>query len=248
MKTTHAVWELHNIGLVTYEITLCEGDNLEALAKEEKRVTEAGAQYLVVKTPVHCPSLLFGLPGLGYTFVETVFRVAVKRNEYSASPLTSRLDRGLSVIERMEGEELQRVYHQVRRGMFITDRISLDPMFSVAKSANRYANWLESMVNQGGKVYELLRDGMDENPLGFFVITRVDASTVDPVLMGLYDEAADRGMGALLHKKTLDTCFEWPCQRLQSTVVSNNFKALRLYISVGAIITDMQYTYIKHLH
>jgi len=65
--------------------------------------------------------------------------------------------------------------------------------------------------------------------------------------MGLYDEARDRGMGALLHKKTLDTCFTWPCDRLTSTIVSNNAKVLRVYVNAGATIADTEYTYVKHL-
>ena len=80
-----------------------------------------------------------------------------------------------------------------------------------------------------------------------FVICRKDETTVDPVLMGMYDEEGDRGMGALLHKKTLDTCFTHDCKRLTSTIVSNNAKVLRVYVNAGATITDTLYTYVKHV-
>ena len=137
-----------------------------------------------------------------------------------------------------------RIYALIRRGVFKSDRVSIDPAFGRAKGGNRYANWLRSMLARGGFLYEVLSG---DKPIGFFVICRKDETTVDPVLMGMYDEEGDRGMGALLHKKTLDTCFTHDCKRLTSTIVSNNAKVLRVYVNAGATITDTLYTYVKHV-
>jgi hypothetical protein len=244
MNTVHAVWERQNLGVDAYETTLTETDAPEAYARSEAEMIRAGAQYLVVKTPVNCPALLFGLPALGYTMVETVFHVAIRREEYRMPATIARFDRGLSVAERTDETDLRRVYALIRSGVFRSDRVSVDPAFTLAQSGNRYANWLAQMLGRGGKLFEVLRG---ETPVGFFVIQRVDETTVDPVLMGLYDEANDRGMGALLHKKTLDTCFTMDCARLTSTIVSNNSKVLRVYVNAGATIADTQYTYVKHV-
>lgn len=245
MKTIHATWELENLGLNSYEFSLSQEDTLQAFAAEEARCLASGAQYLVAKTPVNCPALLFGLPELGYTFVETVFHVSIRRQDYHMPDAIARFDRGLFVAERTEEADHKRIYKLIRKGIFRSDRISIDPHFTLVQSGNRYANWLRSMLNKGGKLYEVLQA---DKPIGFFVITRVDDNTVDPVLMGLYDEAGDRGMGALLHKKTLDTCFEWQCTRLQSTIVSNNEKVLRVYVNAGASIVDTLYTYVKKVN
>ena len=156
----------------------------------------------------------------------------------------SRFDRGLTVVQRTSDVDLARVMTFIRKGIFVSDRVSIDPYFTLSQSGNRYANWLQSMVQKGGRLYEVLQD---ERPVGFFVICRVDEHTVDPVLMALYDEQHDRGMGALLHKKTLDTCFEWGCKRMQSTIVSNNAKVLRVYVNAGASIEDTWYTFVKHV-
>jgi len=45
----------------------------------------------------------------------------------------------------------------------------------------------------------------------------------------------------------LDTCFAQDCSRITSTFVSNNAKILRVYANVGAAITDVLYTYVKHI-
>lgn len=244
MQTLHATWELENLGVEAYELTLEALDAPEAVAAEEARLVAQGAQYLVLKTPVNCQALLFGLPKLGYTYVETVFHVAIKRSEYHMPSAIARFDRGLTVLERRGAQELERVFALIRSGVFVSDRVSIDPAFSVAQGGNRYANWLAAMLERGGQLYEVLNQ---ERPIGFFVIVRKDENTVDPVLMGLYDEQNDRGMGALLHKKTLDTCFTHDCKRLTSTIVSNNAKVLRVYVNAGATITDTLYTYVKHL-
>lgn len=244
MKTTHAVWELENIGANAWEIMLDSSDTPEMLAEEEKRIIAEGADYIVVKTPVNCQQLIFGLPKLGYTFVEMVFHVAIRRDNYHMPDMIARFDRGLTVVERTEESERQRVYDLIRAGVFVSDRVSIDPAFGVEKGGNRYANWLRSMLERGGYLYEVMKG---EKPIGFFVICRKDETTVDPVLMGLYDEKNDRGMGALLHKKTMDTCFIHECKRLTSTIVSNNAKVLHVYVNAGADITDTLYTYIKHI-
>lgn len=244
MQTLHATWELENLGVEAYELTLEALDAPEAVAAEEARLLAQGAQYLVLKTPVNCQALLFGLPKLGYTYVETVFHVAIKRSEYHMPSAIARFDRGLTVLERRGAQELERVFALIRSGVFVSDRVSIDPAFSVAQGGNRYANWLAAMLERGGQLYEVLNQ---ERPIGFFVIVRKDENTIDPVLMGLYDEQNDRGMGALLHKKTLDTCFTHDCKRLTSTIVSNNAKVLRVYVNAGATITDTLYTYVKHL-
>ena len=176
--------------------------------------------------------------------METVFRVSIRRSEYRIPPGIARFDRGLTVAERTGAADRERIYALIRSGIFKSDRVSIDPAFTRAQSGNRYVNWLRQMLDEGGKLYEV---SLGPKPIGFFVIMRVDAQTVDPVLMGLYDEANERGMGALLHKKTLDTCFLQECERLTSTIVSNNHKVLRVYVNAGATITDTLYTYVKHV-
>ena len=244
MKIVHAVWEQANLGVDAYETTFGEFDSPDVYADRERELIAQGAQYLVVKTPVNCPRLLFGLPRLGYAMVETVFHVSIRREDYHMPAALTRLDRGLAVCQRTDPRDFRRVYALIRSGVFRSDRVSIDPAFTLAQSGNRYANWLAQMLTGGGRLYEVMRG---DAPLGFFVIARVDEKTVDPVLMGLYDEEHDRGMGALLHKKTLDTCFTLDCERLSSTIVSNNAKVLRVYVNAGATIWDTQYTYVKHV-
>ena len=244
MKTTHAVWELDNIGTDTWEIWLEAEDTPEMLAEEERRIAAEGGEYIVVKTPPNCQQLLFGLPKLGYTFVEMVFHVSIRRSDYHMPDNIARFDRGLTVTECTDETDRERIYALIRKGIFVSDRISLDPAFGVVKGGNRYANWLKGLIDQGGFLYEV---HSGEKAIGFFVICRKDESTVDPVLMGMYDEKNDRGMGALLHKKTLDTCFEHDCKRLTSTIVSNNTKVLSVYVNAGASITNTLYTYVKHI-
>lgn len=244
MKITHAVWERKNLGVDAYEIALDANDTPQMLKQADQEVVSQGAQYLVVKTPVACPQLLFHMTELGYSFVETVFHVMVKRSEYQMPASIARFDRGMSVRLLKNEAEQERVYAAIRAGVFETDRVSIDPAFTKAESGNRYANWTKQMADNGCFLYETLQG---DRPFGFFIIKRVDEQTVDPVLMGMYQSRDDRGLGTLLHKKTLDTCFTHECARLTSTIVSNNFKVLRVYLNAGASITETLYTYVRHV-
>jgi RimJ/RimL family protein N-acetyltransferase len=244
MKIVHAVWERENLGVDAYEIFLENRDTLREFELEEKKLAEAGGEYFAVKTPVNRSDLLFGLPKLGYTFVETLFRIAIERGDYRVPQSIARFDRGLTVARRSTAEEREAVFGRIREGVFKSDRISLDPYFPAEKTAVRYINWIGQLISQGGMLYEALNRG---EPFGLFIIKRIDAQTVDPVLMGLYQEDRNRGLGTLLHKKTLDTCFAQECDRITSTYVSNNAKILRVYANVGAAVTDVLYTYVRHV-
>ena len=245
MKTVHAVWEMENIGQNTYEITLDENDSMDRFIEEDRRCITAGAQYIVVKTPVNRPDFLFSMNSLGYQFVETVYHVQIKRKAYHMPEAICRFDRDFTVIPVADDiTAKERMFAFIRKGIFMTDRVSIDPFFGPIVGGNRYANWLASMMQNGGDAYEVL---LKNKPIGFFVICRKDETTVDPVLMGLYNEAEDRGIGTLLHKKTLDTCFTYDCNQLTSTIVSNNAKIFSVYLNAGASITNTLYTYVKHV-
>jgi RimJ/RimL family protein N-acetyltransferase len=244
MKIVHATWELKNLGVNAYEIFLENQDTLEQFHQAEQKLIGDGGEYLVVKTPVNRGDLLFGLPALGYSFVETLFRVAVERGDYHVPQSIARFDRGLTVIRRTDAPEQEAAFARIREGVFKSDRISMDPFFPPERTATRYINWIEQLLAQGSMLFEVL---LNDTPVGVFIIKRIDGKTVDPVLMGLYQEDRNRGLGTLLHKKTLDTCFAQECERITSTFVSNNAKILRVYTNIGAAITDVLYTYVKHV-
>ena len=117
MKIIHAVWERENLGTETYETLLDAEDTVDAYALAEQDLLAKGAQYLVVKTPVDCPALLFGLPTLGYTNVETVFHVAIRRDDYHMPAAIARFDRGLTVVQRTDEADQARVYALIRTGV-----------------------------------------------------------------------------------------------------------------------------------
>jgi len=244
MKIVHATWEKQNLGVDAYEIFLDNQDTQEQLRQAEQRLIDEGGEYFVVKTPVNRSDLLFGLPALGYIFVETLFRVAVERGDYHVPQSIARFDRGLTVVRRDGKPEQEAAFARIREGVFKSDRVSMDPGFLPEMTATRYINWIRQLLLQGSMLFEVL---LHETPVGVFIIRRIDDQTVDPVLMGLYQEDQNRGLGTLLHKKTLDTCFQQKCDRITSTFVSNNAKILRLYVNIGATITDVLYTYVKHI-
>jgi len=127
VKIVHTTFEQANLGVDAYEIAVEAADTPEGFAVEEQKLIAEGAEYLVIKTPVNRPDWLFALPRMGYTFVETVFHVAIKRSEYHMPPEIARFDRGLTVLERTSEWDRERVYGRIRSGVFKSDRVSIDP-------------------------------------------------------------------------------------------------------------------------
>lgn len=102
MKTTHAVWERENLGVDAYEIALDASDTPDLLRQEEARHHRGGRGIYRGENPGGLPRALFSMQSLGYTFVETVFHVMIRRDEYHMPASIARFDRGLRVVERRE--------------------------------------------------------------------------------------------------------------------------------------------------
>jgi len=244
MKIIDAYWEQRNIGVKAFEVELSNNDCLESFITSEQEIISKGAEYIVVKTPVSMPELLFGLPKLGYTFVENAFSISLQKDNYIVPPFIARLDRGVEVRQVVEDVEIENILSSIKDNMFDTDRISIDPYFTRSQSSNRYFCWTSDMINSGCTVYNV---SIKDKDIGFFINKEIDSSTIYPVLAGLYPEYKGKGIGSLLIKKCIDTIFSLGFKKISTTVVSNNYEILKIDLSYGFKIDYLSYIYVKHI-
>ena len=73
MKIIDAIWEKRNLGVKTTEILIQAGDKIEDYSLVEKEIIDNQTKYIVVKTPVNLKEYIWGLPKLGYNFIEVAF-------------------------------------------------------------------------------------------------------------------------------------------------------------------------------
>ena len=243
MKVIDAHWDERNLGVKTFEILLSRDDRLEDFLAEEKRLIEReGAQHLVVKIPVNCPRFLYELPRHNYVFLETSFTLSLRKKNYVVPGFLARYEGTLSVNATNQPEDLDRIFREISRGIFDTDRVALDPRFGRDCAGRRYINWIRDLVRQGEPVYEVQ---IDQDPLGFFVLKGVDATHAQGILTGLYEKYENTGLGVLLMKKLTDTVWSLGYETYIAHVVSNNPKALRSNLIFGSVIDEIAYHYVK---
>jgi len=240
MKIIDATWELPNLGVVTKEVNLDADDAVESL----EQIRNLDCEYSVVRVPAARVDLMFKLDDLGYRFIETIIHVQhdLKNIGSTLSPVTKRIAESITYAE-MNEEDLAELCDQLKAGMFDTDRISLDPMFSQDIAAKRYIKWIKDEVARGGKVFKCVLKG---KTFGYF-LSRINDENINCVYhIGTYKEFVHAGLGVCLVHTTVRQAFEAGAKRTIGGFSSNNVPSTKANLSAGYQITAMQYVYIKH--
>lgn len=242
MKIVEAVWEKRNIGQHAFEVTLTQEDTLQDFIEADELITRQGATYVAVKTPVAMPEFIFGLPDLGYIMVETAFHMMLKKQTYRVPPYLERLDRNVTVREVTNQEDAERILDEIKEGVIITDRISLDPTFTPELAANRFVNWSRDLL-EGNTLVEMSISG---KPFGFGMFQGVDEKVAYLNFSGVFNAYKDKGLGLLMLKKFFEVVWNKGFETMQWTIVSNNPRVLRANLAFGADIESLNYTFVSH--
>lgn len=244
MKVIETHWEQKNLGMKSYEVVLTSEDSVSEFLKLEQELVKRGAKYIVLKAPINRPDFLFEIPGADYTFVEATFSLTLKKRDYVCPSYLERFDRGLQVRTVTSDDDKARVYNEISKGMFTTDRVSIDSRFPQGTGSLRYLNWVKDLVAAGHGLYEVFSK---DKPLGFFQLEKIDSTKVRGVVSGIYEEFSQSGMGSLISKKILDFSWSSGYQTYYASAVTNNLKSLRSNLIFGSQITNISYNYVKHV-
>ena len=147
------------------------------------------------------------------------------------------------VYEEMDQTDIARLYVELKRGVFITDRIYLDTAFTKEQASQRYVYWLEDERGRGGQLYKVV---YKEQTIGFFIFKETTNGGCYPFLSGLYESAATPGMGNILLHKIIEEASRRGLKFISSYISTNNLPVVKVHISEGFTITDISYVYIKH--
>lgn len=244
MNVVDAFWEKRNLGIKSCEIMLSKDDTVADFLRQEQIILENGAKYIVVKTNVGLSDFLFELPKQGYIFIEASFFLSLKKSNYICPQHVSRFDRSIEIKIAETSDDSQRVFDEIGKGIFNTDRIALDKFFSQDIASVRYINWMKDLIDQGHVIYEVF---LHNKPIGFFQFKKIDDDKVQGILTGVYEEYLTSGIGSLVMKKLYDTIWSSGYKTYYSTVVTNNIKALRSNMMFGSEVDNISYHYIKHI-
>lgn len=240
MKVIDAYWETRNLGVSCYEIRLEAGDKLEDVISAYMQLEQR--QYIVVKIPSFRYDMAQFIQGQGYQFVEAAITLVHNLKDIQIPKRLSRICRQCS-WQPMSEAELAELSHEINKNIFKTDRIYIDPQFSKELAARRYDLWVQDLVKAGDIPYKVMYQG---NIVGFFLNRLIDEKVYDGLLAATYEAYEGTGMGYCIQYAGLMSAVERGARKYIGHISGNNPGVLRILLSIGFSIKEIDYIFIKH--
>lgn len=240
MKIIDALWEKRNLGINTTEIIVDREDSVDEMAQI---LCSLSTQYQVLKLPCAMIEHAWTAESKGFRHIETIMKVSYDLSKLIIPPALARLNEAVS-YSAMSKPDIEQLFEEIRKGMFQTDRVSLDPYFTPQQSAYRYVGWLQDEIERGSLFYKYI---YKDSAIGFFTLKHVEETIFYPFLAGMYLDFQKSPLGAVyLYKPLLEA------KRLGGKAVNtyfslNNYNAARMHINCGFAFVDAQNVYVKHL-
>lgn len=239
MKIVDAAWERRNLGVTCAEITL---ESKDAEADIRSALARLQVQYLVVRVPAGRFDLMSCLSKLGCSFIEAIIHVTRRIDDLELSGIQKRLAEAVTYAP-MDESDLQNLWTEIRKGMYDSDRISLDPYFAKGQAGERYIGWIQDEIARGADVYKLT---FKNQSIGYFTMKDLGQGTYWPFLAGMYESHRNSGLG-------FNIVYQSMCEvaarggNLVSTYIStNNDSAIRLHANMAYRFEEVTYVFVKH--
>jgi L-amino acid N-acyltransferase YncA len=241
MKIIDAVWEKENLGVMSCkEIIFENNDKVKDIEKEFKSVT---AHYLVAKVPSPRVDLLLLAQDNGFKFIET--NISIQKNLHTvALPKIYKRYEDKIHYRTANGTDIEKILDTVKKGVFIDDKIALDPYFGIEKSANRYYNWIKNDISAAKSIALVV--SIDGKEIGFCIVKHCDDITANGMFGALYDEYRASGFGFCIIYASFCYAKANDYKKIISGVSANNLKSLKLNTFCGYDISDTTYVLVKH--
>ena len=126
MEIIDAFWEQRNLGISCSEIKADTGDTVKGMLEALALLT---SQYQVIKLPVSRYDLMRVVEQHGFSFIEGSMNVVHNLKNIDRSGIQKRLNDRVC-YEEMGEVDISRLYAELQKGVFITDRIYLDTFFA----------------------------------------------------------------------------------------------------------------------
>ncbi len=239
MKVVDAIWEKRNLGVDCREIKIEKDDTIEKIRKE---LPQNESQYTVVKVPSGKFDVMFLLQEMGYTYVESSINLTHDLKDIKLNPIQQRIMDSLS-YSMMEKDDIEELFCEIKKGVFSTDRIYIDPHFTHEQAANRYINWISDELDKGTEAFKITHK---DKSVGFFTFKDIGNSTCYPFLVGMYRDFLNSGLGLSTLEKPLKEAIRRNYKKMSTYISLNNVNTLHVHLSLGFNAKDVCHVFIKH--
>ena len=239
MKIVDAVWEKRNLGVATIEITVEEGDPVSEVIAA---INGVDAQYAVVRVPASRPELIFPVQQNGFIFSEEMVHLVSDLSKVALSPIEQRLWDAVT-CEQMTAEDISELYAEIRKGLFSTDRIYLDPAFSNDLAAERYINWINDELERGGILVKYVYKG---KTAGFYTLRETSAGDYTSALGGMYSDFRKGGLVTAISAKVPEYVRKLGGRSVDACVSTNNPVQIRNLLRNGYRFMSVNHVFTRH--
>lgn len=239
MKIIEAHWEKRNLGLLSKEIVVELGDTV---AEVDKALTEVRGEYIVVSLPSCRKDLYDLMTDYSYSFVESTIHLEMDIRAYHLGEhqkeIASHLTYTLNSVNARE-----RVEQEIRKGMYTTDRISIDNRFSPKDTINHYLGFLNDELARGATIMEFQYNGL---PVGYSCLKKISDIKWHQSLVGMYEICRGKGLGFSFSYLQAKELAQKHVSVLSTVVSSNNVASLHVHTKNGFVPTNIRYLFVKH--
>lgn len=239
MTIIDAYWEKRNLGKSVKEVCIDETDTIENIEEGLKKID---AEYVVLKIPTTRTDLLFKVDVLGLTYVEDMVDLVSTLNLPELNHLQKRIFEQ-TFVEEIKLENMTQLYIEIEKGIFETDRIAVDPVFSKKIANRRYVNWIKDELERGTRYYVYKYKNKE---IGFFSLKEKKDGEYISFIGGMYKECRDGGLGALINHHVINVVRMLKGKKVHISVSTNNVAQMKSAINSGYVPENISHVYIKH--
>lgn len=237
MKVIDAIWEKRNLGIDVVEVEVQNGDLIEEVALELPQIQ---SDYICVKIPSDMNEIAEYVQQMGYRFREDQIHMRHDLKPPSRNALQQRLYNAIS-YQVMNDEDIVELKEEIRKGMFSSDRFSIDKCFTEEQCSNRYINWVDDLLKDGATPYVMSYKGEHS---GFIILKTTDERIYQSVLGGAYSKYRKSGLGVI--QKEQEITKKMNGKYVETMVSSNNVSQLKALILNGYIPIEINHVFVKN--
>jgi len=223
-----AHWEERNIGYKATEIELFADSDRTSI----ETIQEIQEGLVTIKLPVSRIDLVHQLETLGYNYIENQIVIEKRLSllkginslytniaiDFHPVGITTEADKALLIDE-------------VGKGMFDTDRFTVDPLFGKNVSSKRFVNWVKDLFEKEAVCTTLVKN-KETNEAVSFIITDYSKKHPHGVLGGAFSASKKSGVSHLAIYFALQEAQQKGYKRFRTAISSNNIGIFNIYSSI----------------
>jgi hypothetical protein len=234
IKIINATWEKRNLEKDVSEIIVDKNAELNDL---KNCISKLNSDLVYCKVHNLNLNAIKFLEEEGFKYCENIFSLKKRLRFFQIHDV---FKNALSQLYStpIKKNDLELILSEFDKGIFETDRISLDPEFGYKISNKRYKNWVKDMYNSNGEYQIKIVKNKDHKPIGFYTNKYINKIAYAP-LGGMFSNYRMSGLGHSIIYFPLIDALNNNCKVVKTQISSNNLPVFNIYSSVfGFEITE----------